>query len=213
GGQTTSAGASLRAALSGPPRYPRCAPAVDVEDVPGDEPRIIRREEERHRRDVRLGVPAPPDPPGRHRLREPLRVARRVVLPALGPRAGRDGIGSDPLPAPLARGGARERRDACLGRVVLAESDPATPPHPRAISTSRASTASASSGVSRSGSMPASSRRILSSPAANSDSCAAGGSGPRPTGPCPVSRPASSVRARATTRSGTPARRATSTPY
>jgi len=46
----------------------------------------------------------------------------------------------------------------------------------------------------------------------NSDSCAAGGSGPRPTGPCPVSRPASSVRARATTGSGTPARRATSTP-
>src|SRR5262249_61191971 len=87
----------------------------------------------------------------------------------------------------------------------------------RAVSTRRARIASASSGVRRSGSSAASSRRSWASGAPKSESCAWFASGaargpPDPPGVSPVSSRASSSRARVTTGAGTPASAATPSP-
>src|SRR5262249_30796936 len=80
--------------------------AVDVEDMPGQEARVVRREEQRHRRDVLLGIAEPADRPLGHGTCEPLRVALHELEPAL--RGGRriDHVHGDAMLAPLARGDA-----------------------------------------------------------------------------------------------------------
>src|SRR5437667_2340999 len=100
---------------------PEVRAAVDVEDVARDEARVVAGEKDRDGRDVALGIAEAADGSRGHRPREPFGIPRGVVLSALGPGAGGDRVGGDPLPPPLARRRAREGGDGGLGSGIVSE--------------------------------------------------------------------------------------------
>src|SRR5438477_12141148 len=69
--------------------------AVDVQDLAGEEARVVAGEEQRHRRDVALGISQPADRTLGHRAGEALGITRRPVLAALRPGARGDRIRGD----------------------------------------------------------------------------------------------------------------------
>src|SRR6185295_1996399 len=118
-----SAGSFSSRRWAAPPsaRVAEVRAAVGVEDLPGQELRVVAGEEEGDGRDVGLGIAESLHRALGHQARVLLGVAIAEVHAALRERGGIDDVGGDAGVAPLARGGAGERRDAGLRRAVLAE--------------------------------------------------------------------------------------------